>query len=69
MTRLNASHRRWQGETGVIDTAKIKLASAGLTEPIFYLAGPPAMVESMRGVLNDMEVDDDDIRGEEFFGY
>lgn len=69
MTQLNASHRRWQGETGVIDTAKIRLASAGLTEPIFYLAGPPAMVEYLGSVLNDMEVCDDDIRSEEFFGY
>ena len=37
--------------------------------PIYYLAGPPAMVAAMRHVLADAEVDEDDIRTEEFSGY
>lgn len=69
MTQMNASKQPWGGETGIIDEAKIKLASEGLDEPIYYLAGPPAMVEALRETLEDADVDEDDIRSEEFFGY
>jgi ferredoxin-NADP reductase len=37
--------------------------------PIYYLAGPPAMVAAMRGMLADSGADEDDIRTEEFSGY
>lgn len=69
MTQMSASQQPWGGETGLIDDAKIKLASTGLAEPIHYLAGPPAMVEALRETLDDAGIDEDDIRSEEFFGY
>jgi ferredoxin-NADP reductase len=37
--------------------------------PIFYIAGPPAMVTRMRKMLMASGVDEDDIRTEEFAGY
>ena len=37
--------------------------------PIYYMAGPPAMVAGLRTMLNAAGVDDDDIRTEEFSGY
>jgi ferredoxin-NADP reductase len=40
-----------------------------LDGPIYYLAGPPAMVAAMRKMLTDTKVDEDDIRTEEFAGY
>ena len=40
-----------------------------LTLPIFYVAGPQAMVAAMRKALNESGVDDDNIRTEEFSGY
>jgi ferredoxin-NADP reductase len=40
-----------------------------LTVPIYYLAGPAAMVTAMRKTLNEAGVDDDNIRTEEFSGY
>jgi ferredoxin-NADP reductase len=36
---------------------------------ISYVAGPPAMVSAVRMVLNELGVDEDDIRTEEFAGY
>jgi len=40
-----------------------------LQGPIYYIAGPPAMVAAMRQVLTQAAVDEDDIRTEEFAGY
>jgi ferredoxin-NADP reductase len=40
-----------------------------LSGPIYYMAGPPAMVAGLRTMLNKAGVDDDDIRTEEFAGY
>jgi Na+-transporting NADH:ubiquinone oxidoreductase subunit NqrF len=40
-----------------------------LRGPIYYIAGPPAMVTSMRKMLVASSVDEDDIRTDEFSGY
>ncbi len=40
-----------------------------LAVPIYYIAGPQAMVAAMRKVLTESEVNDDNIRTEEFTGY
>jgi len=69
MTQMNKSTRSWTGETGMIDEDLVKRVSSKLVSPIYYLAGPPAMVEAVRQTLNDAGVDDDDIRSEEFHGY
>jgi ferredoxin-NADP reductase len=37
--------------------------------PIYYIAGPPAMVAALRTMLGTAGVDEDDIRTEEFAGY
>jgi ferredoxin-NADP reductase len=42
---------------------------SSLQGPIYYLAGPPAMVAAMRRMLIEEGVDEDDIRAEEFSGY
>ena len=41
----------------------------GVTNAIYYLTGPPAMVVGLRTMLVDSGVDEDDIRTEEFTGY
>lgn len=69
MTELGKSARPWTGETGRIDAALLKRIGSELATPIYYLAGPPALVEAMRKNLNLAGVDDDDIRSEEFYGY
>ena len=69
MTDMAHSTQAWDGATGHIDGAFVQRAVAGLPAPVFYVAGPPAMVEAMREALQDAGVDEDDVRSEEFFGY
>jgi ferredoxin-NADP reductase len=53
----------------LIDAALLKSVSVDLSAAIYYVAGPPALVEAMRQMLNGAGVDDDDIRSEDFYGY
>ncbi|MGH8286039.1 MAG: ferredoxin--NADP reductase [Steroidobacteraceae bacterium] len=69
MTEMNTSSRTWEGETGSITEELVKRVGGELLQPIYYLAGPPAMVEAMRQTLNRAGINDDDIRSEEFHGY
>lgn len=69
MTEMEKSTQRWNGETGFIDAAMVRRTLDALTGPIYYTAGPAAMVTAMREMLNGAGVDDDDIRTEEFAGY
>lgn len=69
MTQMNVSNRPWAGGTGAIGPVLLQRFVGELQGPIWYLAGPPPMVESMRTTLNQVGVDDDDIRSEGFYGY
>lgn len=69
MTQMENSSRTWQGETGLISKAMLLKHLDDLTLPIYYIDGPPAMVNAMRTLLNEAGVDDDNIRTEEFSGY
>jgi ferredoxin-NADP reductase len=69
MTGLEKSQRPWHGETGFIDKPMLDRFLQGAPSPVYYTAGPPAMVKAMQSLLNQCGVDDDDIRVEEFPGY
>jgi ferredoxin-NADP reductase len=69
MTQMEKSHRQWTGETGPIDSQMLVKNIPSLRVPIYYIAGPPAMVAAMRQMLVTAGVDEDDIRTEEFSGY
>jgi len=69
MTGMDKSRKSWNGESGRIDMEMIKRHAKEMASPIFYAAGPPAMVTGLQSMLNDAGVDDDDIRTEEFSGY
>ncbi len=69
MTEMGKSHREWKGETGFINKEMLAKHLPTLEGPIYYLAGPPAMVAAMRRMLTEAGVDEDDIRTEEFSGY
>ena len=69
MTEMDKSHREWKGETGSINKDMLTKHLPSLQGPIYYLAGPPAMIAAMRSMLIEAGVDEDDIRTEEFFGY
>lgn len=76
MTDMGGASLPWTGETGYLNRELIlkHLQSAipsqkDLSGPVYYMAGPPAMVAALRTMLNEAGVDDDDIRTEEFTGY
>jgi ferredoxin-NADP reductase len=69
MTGMDNSRREWKGETGFINKEMLIKYLPTLQGPIYYLAGPPAMVAAMRLMLTEAAIDEDDIRTEEFSGY
>lgn len=69
MTQMGLSTQSWAGETGLVDAKLLRQVTGALVRPIYYLAGPPMMVDSMRDTLNAIGITDDDIRSEEFYGY
>jgi ferredoxin-NADP reductase len=69
MTSLGDLRSPWDRQTGLIDGPLIKSAAADLSKPTYYVAGPPGLVEAMRQTLNDVGINDDDIRSEDFYGY
>ena len=73
MTRMSSSKLPWKGEIGYIDHPLIvkylQSDASSVFDPIYYVAGPPAMVAGLRTILNEAGIDDDEIRTEEFTGY
>jgi ferredoxin-NADP reductase len=69
MTEMEKSNRLWNGETGFIDKAMLTRFIPDVAAPIYYIAGPPAMVTAMKQTLADAGVNEDDIRSEDFAGY
>lgn len=69
MTEMSKSSKQWTGETSFINGGMLKKNLPDLQGPIYYIAGPPAMVTAMRQMLVQANVDEDDIRTEEFAGY
>lgn len=69
MTPSGQSSQHWSGMTGVVNEILVREACDGLAAPIYYLAGPPMMVEGMRDMLYRVGTSEDDIRGEAFSGY
>lgn len=78
MTTLEPTDE-WLGERSRIDAALLRrhldgassrLSSAdGPPEPVYYLTGPPGLVQALRTLLVELGVGPDDIRTEEFTGY
>jgi ferredoxin-NADP reductase len=69
MSQMANSHRAWPRETGVTSAQPLAKHLKGVVSPIYYISGPPAMVQAMRTLFTDMGVDDDNFRNEEFGGY
>jgi ferredoxin-NADP reductase len=69
MTDMAKSHQPWSGETGQVSKDMLSKYVNGATSPIYYIAGPPAMVKGLHATLNKAGVGDGDIRTEEFAGY
>ncbi len=59
----------WRGETGRIDKNMLVKYVPEIRGPIYYVAGPPGMVAAMRQLLDELGVNEDNIKTEEFAGY
>lgn len=69
MTEMKNSQRTWAGLTAYIDADMIRGQVRNPKEAVYYIAGPAAMVTAMRHILETMNIDDDNIKTEEFSGY
>ena len=65
----DSSVAQWDGERGHIDADMIKRHISDLNAPIYYLSGPEGMVKAMRQLLVSLDINEDNIRTEEFTGY
>jgi ferredoxin-NADP reductase len=69
MSKMKESSQTWQGETGMIDEAMLKKHLGDITTPIYYISGPPEMVDAMQKTLAQAGVKSSNVRAEEFSGY
>jgi ferredoxin-NADP reductase len=69
MTEMEKSKMPWSGAHGYIDQAMLRRSLTDLNRPIYYLSGPPKMVESMQKLLTDSGVKQERVRTESFDGY
>jgi ferredoxin-NADP reductase len=63
---LDAPGKEWQGEQGRIDRSLIEKYAGDLTRRLFYLCGPPPMMNALAALLIDAGVPAKRIRSERF---
>jgi ferredoxin-NADP reductase len=72
LERRNGSFRLLATMTdmdGWINEETVKRFGGDAAAPIYYVAGPPPMVDAITAVLGRAGVRDEDVRTEEFYGY
>ncbi len=60
---------KWNGQRGRINKEMIQQEIPDYMERVFYICGPPKMVEAMVRLLKEMSVPDKQIKQEYFPGY
>ena len=69
MTGMENSREPWSGETGAIGKDMLARTIDDISAPVYYVAGPPAMVDAMQNMLVGCGVAAEKIRTDEFYGY
>jgi ferredoxin-NADP reductase len=70
LTSPDIDEQAWQGRTGYIDDRMVREEIPDFNERVFYICGPPKMVESLIDILkNRLAVQENRIRRENFVGY
>lgn len=59
----------WQGEHGFIDAGMIRRYVSDPLLAVYYIVGPPAMVEAMKKVVDALGVAPERVKTEDFVGY
>jgi len=60
---------KWEGYTGNIEAEMVKKEIPEYCETVFYLCGPPAMLQAMEKLLNSLGISAENVRKENFVGY
>ena len=71
MTEMDKAKKSWNGPTRMVDAAFLKetFGAGESGKTIFYVVGPPGMVQGITEALKELGISRDDIRFEEFTGY
>lgn len=69
MTQMEKSTQPWSGEKGYITEEMVAKYVPDVRQPLYFIAGPPSMVENMVAMLRHAGVEEEKIRVEEFLGY
>ncbi|MBA3613446.1 MAG: oxidoreductase, partial [Nitrospirales bacterium] len=69
MTSPNGGTETWEGETGRIDQVMLRKYVKETETALYYVVGPPGMVDGLRKMLESAGVQKTNIRSEEFVGY
>lgn len=69
ITKPEESQVPWPGETGRISDIMIKKYVKDISKSIFYLVGPPPMVEEAKKLFEEMKIVKEYIKSEQFTGY
>jgi ferredoxin-NADP reductase len=69
MVEMDKSSRSWSGERGFLDRAMLERHLKSLAGNVYYIAGPPGLVEAMQKMLTGAGVAEDAIHTDEFIGY
>jgi ferredoxin-NADP reductase len=69
MTAPSESSRHRHGERGFINKEMLDKHLKNVPSPIYYIAGPPVMVNALQAMLQESGIGHNDIRAEEFAGY
>lgn len=69
-TSKDIDKSKWQGRSGYIDADMITGEIPDYKERVFFICGPPAMVEALNNILkNDLHLSSEKIVIENFIGY
>ncbi len=66
---LEKPSKQWRGLQGYIDENMVKREIPDYSERIFYISGPPVMINAMEKILNKIGISTDNIKTERFIGY
>lgn len=69
VSKPEESKEKWEGLVGRIDAPLISKLTAGYVKPIFWVCGPPPMVDALEIALAQMKIPGSQIRVEKFTGY
>jgi ferredoxin-NADP reductase len=69
ITKPEISQMSWTGEKGRISADLIKKYAPDFVNALFYVSGPPVMVDAMLSLVKEMGIPDERVKKEKFVGY